>query len=147
MWFPDPYHHLCFTVNLACSSPAAYIAGLIIGLRQANERRRYFVRRLSLDRRKPRISPVFTGKNVAMRKTTRLNSGWGFGQTNSPLSTARVLIDAVGLCLLRVSEVWRLFSPDLRRWINSFSGSDFEPRLVCKIWYFCYFFTNFGQQF
>ena len=40
-----------------------------------------------------------------MRKTTRLKSGWGFGQTNSPLSTAKVLIDAVGLCLLRVSEV------------------------------------------
>ena len=37
-----------------------------------------------------------------MKKTTRLKSGWGFGQTNSPLSTARVLIDAVGLCLLRV---------------------------------------------
>ena len=31
-----------------------------------------------------------------MRKTTRLKSGWGFGQTNSPLSTAKVLIDAVG---------------------------------------------------
>ena len=84
---------------------------------------------------------------IHMRKTTRLKSGWGFGQTNSPLSTARVLIDAVGLCLLRVSEVWRLFGPDLRRSINSFSGSDFEPRLVYKVWYFCYFFTNFGQQF
>ena len=82
-----------------------------------------------------------------MRKTTRLKSGWGFGQKISPLSTARVLIDAVGLCLLRVSEVWRLFAPDLRRWINSFSGSDFKPRLVYKTWYFCYFFTNFGQQF
>ena len=42
---------------------------------------------------------------VDMRQTTRLKPGWGFGQTNSPLSTARVLIDAVGLCLLRVSEV------------------------------------------
>ena len=83
----------------------------------------------------------------AMRKTTRLKSGWGFGQTNSPLSTARVLIDAVGLCLLRVSEVWRLFAPDLRRWINSFSGSDFKPRLVYKTWYFSYFVTNFNQQF
>ena len=82
-----------------------------------------------------------------MRKTTRLKSGWGFGQTNSPLSTARVLIDAMGLCLLRVSEVWRLFAPDLRRWINSFSGSDFKPRLVYKTWYFCYFFTDFVQQF
>ena len=82
-----------------------------------------------------------------MRKTTRLKSAWGFGQTNSPLSTARVLIDAVGLCLLRVSEVWRLFAPDLRRWINSFSGSDFKPRLVYRTLYFCYFFTNFGQQF
>ena len=83
----------------------------------------------------------------SMRKTTRLKSGRGFGQTNSPLSTARVLIDAVGLCLLRVIEVWRLFAPDLRRWINSFSGSDFKPRLVYKTWYFCYFFTNFDQQF
>ena len=82
-----------------------------------------------------------------MRKTTRLKLGWGFGQTNSPLSTARVLIDAVGLCLFRVSEVWRLFAPDLRRWINSFSGSDFTPRLVYKTWYFCYFFTKFDQQF
>ena len=70
------------------------------------------------------------------RKTTRLNSGWGFGQTNSPLSTARILIDDVGLCLLTVSEVWWLFAPDLRRWINSFSGSDFKPRLVYKTWYF-----------
>ena len=86
-------------------------------------------------------------KITNMRKTTRLKSGWGFGQTNPPLSTARVLIDAVGLCLLRVSEVWWLFAPDLRRWINSFSGSDFKPRLVYKTWYFCYFFTNFGQQF
>ena len=68
------------------------------------------------------------------------------GQT-SPLSTSRVLIDAAGLCLLRVSEVWQLFSPDLRRWINSFSDSDFKPRLVYKTWYFCYFFTNFGRQF
>ena len=82
-----------------------------------------------------------------MRKTTRLKSGWGFCQTNSPLSTARVLIDAVGLCLLRVNEVWWLFAPDLRRWINSFSGSDFKPRLVYKTWYFCYFITNFDQQF
>ena len=86
------------------------------------------------------------GDKIPMRKTTRLKSGWGFGQTNSPLSTARVLIDAVGLCLLRVSEVWRLFVPDLRRWISSFSGSDFKPRLVYKIWYFCYFFTNFDQH-
>ena len=39
------------------------------------------------------------------------------------------------------------FAPDLRRWINSFSGSDFESRLVYKTLYFCYFFTNFGQQF
>ena len=61
----------------------------------------------------------YFGAVLYMRKTNRLNSGWGFGQTNSPLSTARVLIDAVGLCLLRVSEVWRLFAPDLRRWINS----------------------------
>ena len=76
---------------------------------------------------------------VRMRKTTRLKSGWGFGQTNSPLSTAKVLIDAVGLCLLRVSEEWWLFAPDLRRRINSFSGSDFKPRLVYKTWYFCYF--------
>ena len=83
----------------------------------------------------------------AMRKTTRLKSGWGFGQTNSPLSTARVLIDAVGLCLLRVSEVWRLFAPDLWKWINSFSGSDFKPRPVYKTWYFCYLVTNFNQQF
>ena len=82
-----------------------------------------------------------------MRKTTRLKSGWGFGQTNSPLITTKVLIDAVGLCLLRVSEVWRLFASDLRRRINSFSGSDFKPRLVYKTWYFCYFFTNFDQQF
>ena len=82
-----------------------------------------------------------------MRKITCLKSGWGFGQTNSPLSTARVLIDAAGLCLLRVSEVWRLFAPDLRRWINSFSGSDFKPRLVYKTLYFCYFFTNYDQQF
>ena len=67
------------------------------------------------------------------RKTTRLKSGWGFGQTNSLLSTAKVLIDAVGLCLLRVSEVWRLFAPDLRRRINSFPGSDFKPRLVYKL--------------
>ena len=29
----------------------------------------------------------------------------GFWPDKSPLSTARVLIDAVGLCLLRVSEV------------------------------------------
>ena len=84
---------------------------------------------------------------ISMRRTTRLKSGWGFSLTNSPLSTARVLIDAVGLCLLRVSEVWRLFAPDLRRWINSFSGSDFNPRLVYKTWYFCYFFSNFDQQF
>ena len=41
-----------------------------------------------------------------------------------------------GLCLLRVSEVWQLFAPDLRRWINSFSGSDFKPRLVYKTLYF-----------
>ena len=52
-----------------------------------------------------------------------------------------------GLCLLRVTELWRLFAPDLRRRINSFSGSDFKPRLVYEIWYFCYFFTNFGHQF
>ena len=84
---------------------------------------------------------------IHMKKPTRLKSGWGFGQTNSPLSTARVLIDAVGLCLLRVSEVCRLFAPDLRRWINSFSGSDFKPRLDHKTWYFCYFFTNYDQQF
>ena len=71
-----------------------------------------------------------------MRKTTRLKSGWGCGQTNSPLSTARVLIDVVGLCLLRVSEVWRLFAPDLRRWINSFSGSDFKPRIDIKLYIF-----------
>ena len=90
---------------------------------------------------------VFAHHSLSMMKTTRLKSGWGFGQTNSPLSTARVLIDAVGLCLLRVNEVWRLFAPDLRRWINSFSGSDFKPRLVYKTWYFCYFFTNFDQQF
>ena len=64
-------------------------------------------------------------QNFTMKKTTRLKSGWGFGQTNSPLSTARVLIDDVGLCLLRVSQVCRLFAPDLRRWINYFSGSDF----------------------
>ena len=70
-----------------------------------------------------------------------------FAQFWWKISTARVLIDAVGLCLLRVSEVWRLFAPDLRRWINSFSGSDFKPRLVYKTWYFCYFFTNFDQQF
>ena len=31
-----------------------------------------------------------------MRKTTHLKSVWGFGQENPPLSTARVLIDAVG---------------------------------------------------
>ena len=31
-----------------------------------------------------------------MRKTIRLKSGVGFGLTNSPLSTAKVLIDAVG---------------------------------------------------
>ena len=35
------------------------------------------------------------GSYTSMRKTTRLKSGWGFGQTNSPLSTARVLIDAM----------------------------------------------------
>ena len=64
-----------------------------------------------------------------------------------PLSTAKVLIDAVGLYLLRVSEVWRLFAPDLRRWINSFSGSDFKPRIFYKTWYFCYFFTNIDQHF
>ena len=46
-----------------------------------------------------------------------------------------------------LSEVWRLFAPDLRRLINSFSGSDFKPRLVYKFWFFCYFFINFGQQF
>ena len=57
----------------------------------------------------------FTVLQPNMKKTTRLKSGWGFGHTNSPLSTARVLIDTVGLCLLRVSEVWRLFAPDHRR--------------------------------
>ena len=31
-----------------------------------------------------------------MRKTIRLKSGWVFGLQNSPLSTAKVLIDAVG---------------------------------------------------
>ena len=92
-------------------------------------------------------SNSWSTKMLYMRKTTRLKSGWGFGQTNSPLSTARVLIDAVGLCLLRVSEVWQLFAQDLRRWINSFSGSDFKPRLVYKTWYFCFFFTNFDHQF
>ena len=71
----------------------------------------------------------------------------GFWPDKFPSSTARVLIDAVGLCLPRVSEVWRLFAPNLRRWINSFSGSDFKPRLVYKTWYFCYFFTNFDHQF
>ena len=93
------------------------------------------------------VSISCAGFYTTIRKTTRLKSGWSFGQTDSPLSTARVLIDAVGLCLLRVSEVWRLFAPDLRIWINSFSGSDFKPRLVYKTWYFCYFFTNFDQQF
>ena len=104
-------------------------------------RRSWIVGKKSLVKRAPEQTAKY------MRKTTHLKSGWGFGQKNSPLSTARVLIDAVGLCLLRVSEVWRLFAPDLMRWINSFSGSDFKPRLVYKTLYFCYFFTNFGQQF
>ena len=44
-----------------------------------------------------------------------------------------------GLCLLRTSEVWRLFIPNLRRWVNSYSGSDFKLKLVYKIWYFLSF--------
>ena len=93
-------------------------------------------------------NPTISIQNNEMKNSVRqpheenhpLKIRVGFWQDKfPPLSTARVLIDAVGLCLLRVNEVWRLFAPDLRIWINSFSGSDFKPRLVYKTWYFCFF--------
>ena len=82
-----------------------------------------------------------------MRITTRLKSIVGIWPYKFPTKHSYGPDWWCGLCLLRVSEVWQLFVPDLRRWIKSFPGSDFKPGLVYKIWYFCYFFTNFGQQF
>ena len=95
---------------------------------------------LSDNKRKSAVCIIRWAYYLPIRKTIRLKSGWGFGQKKCPppppLSTARVLIDAVGLCLLRVSEVWWLFAPVLRRWNNSFSDSNFKPRLVYKTWFF-----------
>ena len=39
-----------------------------------------------------------------MRKTARFKSGVGFGLTNFPPSTAKVLIDAVGFACLEAME-------------------------------------------
>ena len=67
-------------------------------------------------------------------KPPALNLVWGFGLTNFPLSTAGVLIDDVGYVCSESVKCDDCLLQTLRRWINSFSGSDFKPRLVCKIW-------------
>ena len=82
-----------------------------------------------------------------MRKTIRYKSNLGIWSDKFSPKHSQGPDWCVGLCLLRVIEVWRLFAPDLRKWINSFSCNDFKSRLIYKIWYFCYFFTNIVQQF
>ena len=64
---------------------------------------------------------------VYMRKTARFKSGVDFWLDKSHSWGPDW---CCGLFLLRVSEVWRLHVPDLGRWVNSFSGRNFKPRLI-----------------
>ena len=95
----------------------------------------------------PSISICHFQIKIVMRITTRLKSSVGIWPDKFHPKHSLGPDWCCRLCLLRVSEVWRLFAQDLRRWINSLPGSDLKLRLVYKIWYFCYYFTNFGQLF
>ena len=81
-----------------------------------------------------------------MGKTARFKSGVGFWLETPPppLSTAEVLIDAVGyVCVESVKCDHRM-----RHTLGdefSFSGRNFKPRLIDHSKYFCYSFSNFGQ--
>ena len=62
MWFATYFCELSWYKKIGHDFTMGTVPGLILGLRQANERRRYKVkRRLSLAGRKPRISPAVLG--------------------------------------------------------------------------------------
>ena len=51
------------------------------------------------------------------------------------------------LCLLRVSEMWQLFAPEIRRKVNPFSESNFKQGRIDHSWYIFYFFIRFGHEY
>ena len=84
-----------------------------------------------------------------MRKTIRLKSGMGFWPDKSPppLSTAKVLIDDVGYVCSESGKCDDCLPQTLGDELTLSLAVTLNQDLFIKFNIFCYFFTNFGQQF